>query len=69
MGNRFLCHRPWAWLVPAGATPTARPQGAVARCKVARGSPPAKATACKGGRWQERSLVGAVPAQGGVAHP
>ncbi|RWW06708.1 hypothetical protein GW17_00029942 [Ensete ventricosum] len=49
--------RPRAWLAPSGAAPAARPQVAVARCKAARGSPAARAIACKG-----------TPAEGAAAH-
>ncbi|RWV94233.1 hypothetical protein GW17_00043244 [Ensete ventricosum] len=46
-----------------------RPQVAAARCKASRGSPVARATAYKGGRWQEEPPAGAAPARGGVASP
>ncbi|RWW68728.1 hypothetical protein BHE74_00023741 [Ensete ventricosum] len=49
--------------------PATRPQVAAAHCKAARGSPAARAAACKGGRWQERPPAGAAPAQGGAARP
>ncbi|RWV81761.1 hypothetical protein GW17_00056786 [Ensete ventricosum] len=50
-----------------GLLPTARPQGAAARCKAARGSPAASAAACKGGRWQERPPAREVLPKGSCA--
>ncbi|RWW40382.1 hypothetical protein BHE74_00054206 [Ensete ventricosum] len=44
-----------------------RPQEVAARGEAARGNPAARAAACMGGRWQERSPAGAALMQGGVA--
>ncbi|RZR92613.1 hypothetical protein BHM03_00020938 [Ensete ventricosum] len=49
------------WRDRKGQSPAVRPQVAVANFKAARGSPAARAAACKGGRWQERLSQGRLP--------
>ncbi|RWW16978.1 hypothetical protein BHE74_00058914 [Ensete ventricosum] len=52
-----------------GQPPAARPQVAAARYKATWGSPAARATTCKDGRWQERPPARAALARGGAASP
>ncbi|RWW64909.1 hypothetical protein BHE74_00027817 [Ensete ventricosum] len=64
--------RPRAWLAPAGAAPasigSAGGQAAGGGCPLqgCKGSPTARAAACKDDRLQERPLAGAAPAR---CHP